>query len=77
MTEPDECMHLLDPATCTICNGRDKRETQQRRHHMDSTYPASVVVARFEGWCDECHGTIESGQDIIAADGRWIHERCP
>ena len=34
------------------------------------------MKALFDGYCNECHGKIISGEEIVRTGGRWIHEQC-
>ena len=71
MSGAEECIHLLDPATCTICNGRDRREKAAAMAER------RVFPARFDGWCSFCQSAINVG-DLIswAADEPVVHEEC-
>lgn len=71
MAGTDECIHLLDPATCTICNGRDKREREAARTVV------RTFAARFGGTCRRCDEGIEPGSLISElGDGSYVHEEC-
>lgn len=67
----DECMHLLDPATCTLCNGHDKRERGRKPVALGRSFPA-----RFDGWCGGCGGDIETGESIVRTDDGYVHVHC-
>ena len=73
MNEP--CIHDLDPATCGVCNGAEKRTAAGRREKPSGTGP--VVEARSPGVCGECFDWIEPGEPIRpGGDGGWVHEEC-
>lgn len=75
----DECIHLLGPATCTICNGRDRRE-RIAAQPVGWTRP---FRARFPGRCGGCSEPVDVG-DLVAmpemrhvVSGRPVyHEGC-
>lgn len=70
----NDCIHLLDPATCTICNGRDERE---RRNRIRTVERPRIFPARFAGDCDACNLPIHVGQPIVwRPDTCPIHETC-
>jgi hypothetical protein len=50
VTMTDECMHGLDPATCTICNGKVAAERREARDRLDATYT--------RGDCRQCDAEI-------------------
>ena len=63
-----ECIHLLDPATCTICNGWLKRDLSRR---WSRPFPA-----RYSSRCFQCGERIYEGQ-LICYDGDVaVHEDC-
>ena len=67
----DECIHLLDPATCTICNGRQRREAREAH-----TAWSAPFRAKFDGFCRSCDVTIDQG-DLIVYDGDEVrHAEC-
>ena len=68
----DECIHRLDPATCTICNGRYRRE---RHQVVEWSRP---FTARYDGQCDACDLPIHAGEYIVyrADHGRARHLTC-
>jgi len=65
----DECIHLLDPSTCTICNGRAKRERAR-------TTWSNPFAARYPGRCFVCDERIDEGDQIRFSDGAVAHEDC-
>lgn len=65
----DECMHLLDPQTCTICNGREKRERVTQSW-------SNPFTAKYDGYCTRCRGSIDAGDQICISDGAVAHEDC-
>lgn len=76
----DECIHLLDPATCTICNGRDRRERVASRGEERH---GKAFTAKYAGQCSECNLPISVGQSIVIIQGdhvldrrRFAHARC-
>jgi alkyl hydroperoxide reductase subunit AhpF len=71
MTAEQECIHLLDPATCTLCNGRAKREADAARAVV------RIFGARYTGQCKACDGPIYPGRRIAElGDGSYVHEDC-
>ena len=64
----DECIHLLDPETCTICNGKDRpsasggRRTGGAPERLDS--PASVETYR-ERYGPEREQTFEAYVEVF------------
>ncbi len=70
MTDDDECIHLLDPRTCTICNGRDAREHAEARRVVTTTTAQFASTLR-------CGHEVELGDLIsLTGDGRWLCEDC-
>jgi hypothetical protein len=68
-TTNDECMHLLDPATCTICNGREKRQRVTQSW-------SDPFHARYDSRCIRCDERINEG-DLICFNGDIaVHEEC-
>jgi hypothetical protein len=66
----DECIHLLDPATCTICNGRDARERKAAKTVV------RTFTARYAGHC-RCGDLIAPGAIIAElGDGQYVCEEC-
>lgn len=65
-----ECIHELDPASCAVCNGADKRAAE--REAFRSTAERGVYgpwfTAKYDGMCAGCFEDIEPG-DTIRADG--------
>lgn len=61
----------MDPAWCTMCNGRDRREEQaaaERPH---------IFPAKFESHCPECNLPISIGQQVAWLPERpAVHESC-
>ena len=69
MTE--ECIHLLDPATCTICNGHDRRLKQQQAQRGHS-FPA-----KYASRCYVCRDEIAVGDMIYWIEGEpAVHDEC-
>lgn len=69
--EQVECIHGLLDITCTICNGRDKRERAETREAY-RTFPA-----KYDGQCRECNLPISVGQMIAwRPDEPSIHQAC-
>jgi hypothetical protein len=67
-----ECIHLLDAATCSICNGRDAREKADAIPKVEATFQA-----RFAGECPECEFPIHEGQVVHRlSTGRYVHQGC-
>ena len=67
----EECIHLIDPATCTICNGHDRRLKQQQalRGHR--------FLAKYASRCCVCHDEIAVGDLIYWIEGEpAIHDEC-
>jgi hypothetical protein len=63
-----ECIHDLEPATCSICNGRDRRDRT-----IVGPRPHSIT-SRFDSRCDFCDRRIREGDAISPSeDGTWIH----
>lgn len=69
--EYDECIHLLNPATCTICNGRERRE---RETHTEGR---REFPAKYEGQCPTCNLPIRVGDTVAWRTGEPArHARC-
>lgn len=62
-----ECIHLLEPSTCTICNGRDRQRVRLKET------PRSTTRARFVGRCDACDLLIHEDELLGLIDGSWVH----
>lgn len=54
-----ECIHGLTTQTCTICNGRDKRE----KIKADTDWIA--ITAKFDSSCRICEDPIEEGELVF------------
>lgn len=62
-----DCIHDLDPTTCSICNGRERRvRTVQSK-------PDIVITSRYDGSCGFCERSIVVGQRIGKTDDVWVH----
>jgi hypothetical protein len=69
MAEP--CIHDLDPATCGVCNGAEKRVKAERPPR------GPWFVAQFPGTCGTCSERIKPGEMIRAdGDGAYLCEDC-
>jgi hypothetical protein len=70
MGEP--CIHDLDPATCGVCNGADRRAVATARGEM-----GPWITARFDGRCSCCSRTILQDDDIRSdGEGGWLCDGC-
>lgn len=69
----EECIHLLDPADCTICNGREKREKQAATFDL----VGAEIEARYEGSCPNCRQPIEVGDSLRYSPGlgQYVHKQ--
>lgn len=71
--DDEECKHGIWPATsCSLCNGREKREQTERDRVV------WIGTARYAAVCaGGCGDFIEPGDRIVrtAAD-RYLHHRC-
>lgn len=71
MDDTEECIHLMDPASCTLCNGRAAKERKEAEQ-APRTFPA-----KYEGQCPACDLPIYVGQMVAWREGRRaVHERC-
>lgn len=69
MGEP--CIHDMDPASCAVCNGAEKRAKAERPQR------GAWFFARFDGTCSECDSDFEAGQKIRAdGAGGYLCEDC-
>lgn len=67
----DDCIHLMDPAHCTLCNGRAARETKAA-HTVRQWF-----IAGYPGHCEGCHDRIRPGEEIAQMeDGSYKHWGC-
>lgn len=57
--DEEDCIHGLTKQTCTICNGRDKREAKQ----AESNWIA--ITAKFDSSCVICDFPVEEGWQIF------------
>ena len=62
-----ECIHLLDPGVCALCNGR----TPVRMLIDDP--PEALTTARYDGMCLRCDEPIDEGDELGLHRGIWIH----
>lgn len=63
-----ECIHLMDPGTCSICiRGR----TSTGRLIADE--PEATMRSRYDSRCLRCDGHIDVGDEIGLHQGIWIH----
>lgn len=70
MAEP--CIHDLDPATCGVCNGAEKRTSAAERPERGPWF-----FARFDGTCSDCGDGFDAGQKIRAdGEGGYLCEDC-
>ena len=64
----EECIHGLDPQTCSICL------------HQDDVPETFTATAKYEGRCFICDDLINVGDVITSNDavhnGAWIHREC-
>jgi hypothetical protein len=65
----EECIHLLDPSTCVLCNGREKRERAVVR--WTNPFPA-----RYAGLCSVCSDQIEVDEPIVYNGTTVAHDGC-
>jgi hypothetical protein len=67
----EECIHLLDPAQCTICNGSDRRREKEDKEVV------AMFDAKFSGVCRSCGDVIEAGDRIGRLNnGKYVCEDC-
>lgn len=69
--DDDLCIHEMIPSTCTLCNGREKKERDEGRKlsHM--------FTAQFSGVCRGCGDVIESGDTIGRLNnGKYVCKDC-
>jgi len=67
----DLCIHDLDPASCALCNGAEKRAAAERPHR------GPWFTAQHRGTCSGCLEEIEPGDTIRASgEGGWLCEDC-
>jgi hypothetical protein len=70
MTGP--CIHDLDPASCAVCNGAEKRAAAAERLERGPWF-----TAQYPGSCPECGGEFGPGDMIRASgEGRWLCGEC-
>jgi len=63
----DECIHLIDPSTCTICNGKDVR----------SRTVDYIFTAQFTSHCSACGEMVFEGESIACTlTGSYGHPQC-
>lgn len=64
------CIHLLEPETCTMCNGHDAREKAEKD-------PWKRFPAKYEGQCRKCHLPIYPRQMVAWREGESaVHDGC-
>lgn len=69
--DDDLCIHEMLPASCTICNGREKRE------ESDGKKLSHTFTASFSGVCRGCGDVIEPGDTIGRLNnGKYVCEDC-
>lgn len=70
-----ECIHLIDPATCTICNGSDrKRRLEARREAEAISY---VFPAKWDTACMRCQDRLWVGASVYRmGDGSLVCSDC-
>jgi hypothetical protein len=69
MAEP--CIHDLDPASCAVCNGAEKRTA------AEGAPRGPWFTAQYPGACSGCGDGIEPGDEIRASgEGGWLCEGC-
>lgn len=78
----NECIHDLDPATCSICLDRARgRKPEPAQWVNGSTFPAKYTTT-----CPECEQPISMNGDMITAqtkragqmdeEVRYVHREC-
>jgi hypothetical protein len=73
--QPESCIHDLDPASCAVCNGAEKRGTFQSAMERGAYGP--WFAAQYAGMCAGCFDDIEPGGTIRAdGDGCYLCEDC-
>jgi hypothetical protein len=69
---PELCRHLLEPATCTVCNGRDDHERVARTKGSGRPVPAKYPTR-----CMACQERVLVGDLIVATEtGIFVHQGC-
>lgn len=73
----EECIHLLDPTTCSLCRPKGKTRAMRDFRQARRSIHASGFQAQYDGQCFECGGDISAG-DYIAHrdDGGYRHVEC-
>lgn len=67
----DECIHLMDPAHCTLCNGK---EAARRRDAQSIAY---VFEAHYESHCQTCGEPVAIGDSMFRmVDGSLRCDQC-
>ena len=66
--QTEECLHLLDPGTCAICN-------KTPDPGVDVDWDAEFS-AKYEGWCQSGDHRIDPGDRIVRRGGRYHHPEC-
>ena len=73
MSEP--CIHEMDPAYCSACNGAEKRA--KAAHRREPARFGPWFPARYDGRCSGCGEPFEPGEKIRSdGDGGWLCEDC-
>ncbi len=71
----DECIHLMPPAQCSYCNGREARE--RAAELAASSEVVATFEAKYAGPCGRCGDWFDSGERICKTeDGRYLHADC-
>jgi hypothetical protein len=58
----------LPPEMCSHCRGLDQPPPKSIAEH--------VIVAKYDGHCPLCSGTIREGEPIGLIDGEWLCAGC-
>jgi hypothetical protein len=76
MTAATECIHDLDPASCSVCTGRGEETAPDR----DVSALGRAFPARYPGRCGWCDKPFAAEHDRIRADtttpGEYVCSRC-
>lgn len=66
------CRHLLEPAECTLCNGRD-----DRARAAQTKAAGRPIAAKFPTRCMACQERVVVGDLIVPTEtGIFIHQGC-
>lgn len=74
--DDDECIHLMVPSECSICNGKELEAKRQTKRAREMALALGAFEATYSGTCYRCGEWFDAGAPITKAGDGWIHWDC-